>query len=334
MEAERAKADYKAQLDTKRENDASDYEKLMSEQSEKVCGIDSIRVILLVLGPVLSFVFLHVACFSLNSQTKEEAMQRQEALTRETLEYEAKLRQQTELTRVRAETDGRILAERENRDLRLAMIKGQFKEKRETVMQSISLASNTIGAGLAGFLDDPDRIKAAVITISAVALGIYSAKVSTEITGRYIESRLGKPSLVRDTSRATGVGVLTKPVRDLIKRITAGKNAADDVMKGVILEVCVWIVLSRVFCVRRTEGVEDGRDSPCPNISLLLMLLSMVCVCSLKWNSDFDLWPTLPPTRSATKRPSATCCCMVLQARARPSSPRLWRSTQVLSMPS
>lgn len=49
-------------------------------------------------------------------------MARQDRLRRETLEYEAQLRQKTELERVKAETSGRILAERRNHDLRIEQV--------------------------------------------------------------------------------------------------------------------------------------------------------------------------------------------------------------------
>lgn len=38
---------------------------------------------------------------------------------------------------------------------------------------------------------------------SLVALGIYTAKGATGVTARYIESRIGRPSLINETSRFT-----------------------------------------------------------------------------------------------------------------------------------
>ncbi|CAN0372827.1 unnamed protein product, partial [Discosporangium mesarthrocarpum] len=55
-------------------------------------------------------------------QREEEMATRQEAIRRHTLEYEAELRQRTELETVRAKTEGRILAERKNHDLRLEQV--------------------------------------------------------------------------------------------------------------------------------------------------------------------------------------------------------------------
>lgn len=52
----------------------------------------------------------------------QEMAARQEEIRRQTLEFEAQLRQKTELERVKAETEGRILAERRNHDLRLEQV--------------------------------------------------------------------------------------------------------------------------------------------------------------------------------------------------------------------
>jgi ATPase family AAA domain-containing protein 3A/B len=52
-------------------------------------------------------------------------------------------------------------------------------------------------------LHDATQMLAATGTLTAVALGIYTAKTGTGVAGRFIEARLGKPSLVRETSKRT-----------------------------------------------------------------------------------------------------------------------------------
>lgn len=46
-----------------------------------------------------------------------------------------------------------------------------------------------------------------------MAVGVYSAKNATAVAGRYIEARLGKPSLVRETSRITVLEALKHPIK-------------------------------------------------------------------------------------------------------------------------
>ena len=50
-----------------------------------------------------------------------------------------------------------------------------------------------------------------------MALGYFTAKTSTGLVGRYIESTMGKPSLVRDTSRLSARSFVTSPVESAKK---------------------------------------------------------------------------------------------------------------------
>lgn len=52
-----------------------------------------------------------------------------------------------------------------------------------------------------------------VAGLTLLAVGIYSAKNATLVAGRYIEARLGKPSLVRETSRISLLEALRHPLQ-------------------------------------------------------------------------------------------------------------------------
>lgn len=125
------------------------------------------------------------------------------------------------------------------------MLKTKAAERRETIMSGISVAAATVGAGLADFLEDSERRTAFALTLSTAVLGIYTAKVSTGVAGRFLEARLGKPSLVRETSRASGVGVVTQPARRALGTLGVPKWAGglpattSDVLDGVILDKAV-----------------------------------------------------------------------------------------------
>uniref|UniRef100_A0A0M3JNM3 Putative ATPase (inferred by orthology to a S. mansoni protein) n=1 Tax=Anisakis simplex TaxID=6269 RepID=A0A0M3JNM3_ANISI len=72
-----------------------------------------------------------------------------------------------------------------------------------------------------------------------LAVGWYAAKQGTSVMGRYVEARLGKPSLVRDTSRITPLETLKHPVRTMQTLF----RKADDPLKGVVLSVRFGFVL-------------------------------------------------------------------------------------------
>jgi ATPase family AAA domain-containing protein 3A/B len=167
----------------------------------------------------------------------EDSLRRQEEIRRRTLEYEAELRQSTEIARTKAEAEGRILQERQNHDLVVDKKKIEMKEYRETVLEGIKLASSTIGSGVRDFLGDKEKLGNLALTVTTVSFGIYLAKTSTGVAGRYVESRLGKPSLVRETSK---VNYLLSPRAAVTGAFGAVKQifystSADAALKDVVL---------------------------------------------------------------------------------------------------
>lgn len=52
-----------------------------------------------------------------------------------------------------------------------------------------------------------------VAGLTLLAAGVYSSRNATAVAGRYIESRLGKPSLVRETSRLTVAEAIKHPIK-------------------------------------------------------------------------------------------------------------------------
>ena len=89
-----------------------------------------------------------------------------------------------------------------------------------------------LGSGATALLTDWDKIVMAAGGLSLLALGIYSTKNATGVTTRYIESRLGKPSLVRETSRFS----LLETVKHPITFLRSMKSRSADVLSGVVLE--------------------------------------------------------------------------------------------------
>lgn len=80
-------------------------------------------------------------------------------------------------------------------------------------MESIKTAGAVLGSGLNAFISDWDKVLAAAAGVSLLALGVYTAKGGTGVVARYVESRIGKPSLVRETSRMNFVDVVRHPIK-------------------------------------------------------------------------------------------------------------------------
>lgn len=172
-----------------------------------------------------------------NEQLKkqEEMIERQEQSRRKTAEYEAELKTKTELAKAAAEADGRIKQERMNHDLIIDKLKMEAKEKRDMVLKAVENGGKMIGEGLSSYLDDTEKLRNTALLLTGVAAGIYTTKTGAGVAGRFIEARLGKPSLVRETSRVTASSFIKQPVTTTKRTLGVGM-APQDAMKGIVLE--------------------------------------------------------------------------------------------------
>ncbi len=178
-------------------------------------------------------------------RTKAEAsLQRQEEIRRKSMEHEASLRQQTELAKVKAETEGRIFQERQNHNLVVEKKKLEAKEYRETVLEGIKLAGSTIGVGVQEFLTDRNKLGNVAGTLTILAFGIYTARISTGVVGRYVEARLGKPTLVRETTKMNVLQMMKSPISTF--KLAFGNGHADAALKNIVLEAELNSRLQRV----------------------------------------------------------------------------------------
>lgn len=166
---------------------------------------------------------------------QEEMVNRQEAMRRKTAEYEAELRTKTELAKTMAEADGRIKQERQNHDLILEKVKLEAIEKRDTVLKAIEDGGKMLGEGLSSYLDDKEKLRNTAFLLTGVAAGIYATKTGAGVAGRFIEARLGKPSLVRETSRLSATALVKQPITSS-KRILGIGSSPQESMKGIVLE--------------------------------------------------------------------------------------------------
>lgn len=164
---------------------------------------------------------------------QEESVAKQEAMRKATIEHEMDLRSKNDLKRVEAEMKARAVVERENRDIYLEQIKLKAAENRTTVLESIKTAGDVLGTGIRSFLSDWDKITRAAAGATLLGVGIYGAKHGVGIVGRSIESRIGKPSLVRDTSRLNFFDMFKHPI-SAGKRLWMSRRP-EDALKGVIL---------------------------------------------------------------------------------------------------
>ena len=165
---------------------------------------------------------------------QEESAMRIEQLKRETAQYEAQLRKETDEAKAVAEAKGRTQQERANFDLTLERSKLEAKEFRTTVLNGIREAGGVLGEGFKSYLSDWQKITTTAGGLTLLALGVYSARVSTQVAGRFIEARLGKPPLIRETSRHTLATYVRHPIQAM-RELFSSVNPTQ-ALEGVVLE--------------------------------------------------------------------------------------------------
>ncbi|CAG4955260.1 unnamed protein product [Colias eurytheme] len=165
---------------------------------------------------------------------QEESVAKQEALRRATIEHEMELREKNKLKAIEAEARARAKADRENRDINLEQIRLKATENRTTILESIQTAGSVIGAGVNALLTDWDKTLAAAGGLSLLALGVYAAKGATSVTARFIEARIGKPTLVNETSRFSLLEAAKHPILSASKAVARFRKPAD-ALSGVVL---------------------------------------------------------------------------------------------------
>merc|ERR1719277_1131763 len=146
------------------------------------------------------------------------------------------LRAQADSKRIEAEMLAKAKVERENQDLTLEQIRLKAKEHRNTVMEGITTAGSVVGAGMQAFLNDWDKVVAAAAGASLLAVGYFSAKRVTGVAANYVQARLGKPSLVRDTSRTPLFEIAKHPIKTAKKLMEKPQNALTGIVLAPALE--------------------------------------------------------------------------------------------------
>ena len=168
-----------------------------------------------------------------------------------------------------------------------------------------------LGEGLASFLDDQDKLRNTALTITGIAIGIFTARTSIGIVGRFVEARLGKPSLVRETSRMSATQLVQQPVSSIQRLLGVGVKE-HDAMKGIVLEESLDDQLRKI-----AVSTANTKKNRAPFRHLLLHgksfissylsyteIFAVVCVLTITQSVHPSLRPTWNRKDHVCKRPS------------------------------
>lgn len=126
-----------------------------------------------------------------------------EDMKRRSMQEQAKLDRETAMLKAQADAEAMAKRERENVDVRIREMRATKGEERATKLQTMELAFSGLGTAMRTLLEDKTKMTALVTGLSALAVGVYAAKNGTRVAANVAERNIGKPSLVRDTSRWT-----------------------------------------------------------------------------------------------------------------------------------
>lgn len=137
----------------------------------------------------------------------------------------------TKLKLLEAEIESKAEMERKNEDLNIRKIKVQAELEKEKWIDSIKTTIASIGSGIYNFLTDTETIKRTIITLSCIVLSYYTIKESSRIISNLIEKNLGKPYLIRETSRTN---MFNEYIRGFLSLFIKEKSY-NEIFEGVIL---------------------------------------------------------------------------------------------------
>jgi ATPase family AAA domain-containing protein 3A/B len=186
----------------------------------------------------------HARMQELNRKKDEESVAKQEALRRQTLEYENQLRAESDRKRILAREQAKVERLRNTKDLRFEEIKIKETERRQTLKEVWKTNMDILGTGLKGYLGDFKNLASLAGGLTLMFFGFQFAKAAGKISTSMVEARLGKPSLVRETSRKTSIKDYIKtPVQKLIEQTlikgrylpTTSDQREKDILSGIFI---------------------------------------------------------------------------------------------------
>lgn len=181
-----------------------------------------------------------------NVRLEKQRRETEQVLKTQQLEadkHRALLERNTTLEKAALDVEGRIKQQRLNQDIEMAQLRTRLEADRIKLMQALQATFDNLGQGAHVLLADRRKLVQLVGSLVALAAGVFLSREAIRIVGKLIEQRLGKPSLVRETSRVSGiVGMvrgLVKPLVELFWRRRVLRDSLADVVLASALETRV-----------------------------------------------------------------------------------------------
>ena len=139
--------------------------------------------------------------FLQQEQMRKQTEKELEESRMRTIEHQAQLQRQLEMEKAMAQGEAEIKKERDNVDIHLRTMRAKASEERKTKMEQLGLIFGSLGSGFNALLEDKTKMTSLAVGLAACAVGIYGARSGTKVAGNLLEKKLGRPPLVRETSK-------------------------------------------------------------------------------------------------------------------------------------
>ena len=152
--------------------------------------------------------------------------------------------------RIQAEADERIREARMTEDLRLREIREKGAEYTKTALEVVQTVLNSMHS----VFESPEQMKRLVFTLFTLFLAYFVSREAIQVVARYISKLLGKPSLLRDTTRGSLSSALAFANFGRQKAQTLGRRA---MFSGIVL--CdrllrqMEIVANSIICRKQSD---------------------------------------------------------------------------------
>lgn len=171
-------------------------------------------------------------------------MAKQEQLKRQTMQYEHQLRREADQAQLLTKEKAKIERMHSTKELRHEDIRVRESERRLTKQDLWTKNLEIVGSGIKSYVSDIGNLATLAGGLTLAFFGFQFARTSGRFVSKIVESRFGRPSLVRETSRKSsfkdwafapfGFFYSQVLVKGRIKNTSAMKQK--DVLEGIIIE--------------------------------------------------------------------------------------------------
>jgi len=181
------------------------------------------------------------ARIEMSRNVEEERASSEESLSearhRRELEIQ-RMKEAMKMETARAEALAKAEAERMNEDVKLRMIKAEAEEARRRNVAAVKEAFTWLGRGFDSLMSNPKDVLIMIGYFAALALAVYVSRELANLCRVILESIIGKPTLIRETTKKNIFGETVDWFKDLVTAKLSNKQQnvyAEKVFEDVVL---------------------------------------------------------------------------------------------------